>query len=117
LLTPTGLVGTPVPLPVANPADVVFYNGNSYSVGFGTHPIRGLTATAIFSKALSDTESSQVNSRNSNENLNIQIVYHLRKLDVEAGYLKLNQGFSASGLPPTMVGSYYFAIKRWFNIF
>ncbi len=116
-LTPTGLVPTPVPLPVADPANVVFYNGKSYSVGFGMHPIRGLTISAIFSKALSDTQSSLISSSNSNENLNFLLVYHLRKLDVNAGYLKLNQGFSASGLPPTMVGSYFFGIKRWFNIF
>ncbi len=33
LLTSTGLVATPVPLPVINPAAVVLYNGKSYSVG------------------------------------------------------------------------------------
>lgn len=117
ILTPVGLVPTPVPLPAVNPADVVFYHGDSYSVGFGFHPIRGLTVSGIFSKALSDTKSSQVPSNNHNNNLNIIVVYHLRKLDFNGGYFKLNQGFSASGLSPTTEGSYYFGIKRWFNIF
>lgn len=117
ILTATGLVPTPVPLPVVNPADVVFYRGDSYSVGLGMHPVRGLTISGIFSKALSDTQSMQVPSNNNNTNLTFIVVYHLRKLDFQAGYLKLDQGFSASGLPPTMVGSYYFGIKRWFNIF
>ena len=47
LLTSTGLVATPVPLPVINPAAVVLYNGKSYSVGLGANPIRGLTLSAI----------------------------------------------------------------------
>lgn len=117
LLTATGLVATPVPLPVVNPADVVLYSGKSYSAGIASTPIRGLTISGIFSKALSDTQSNELGSRNSDENFNILMVYRLRKLDFQAGWLKLNQGFSASGTPPTMVGSYYFGIKRWFNIF
>jgi hypothetical protein len=117
LLTATGLVPTPVPLPVVNPQDVVLYNGKSYSVGIASTPIRGLTISAIFSKALSDTQSTQLSSSNNNENVNVLVVYHLRKLDFQAGYLKLNQGFSTSETPPTMIGSYYFGIKRWFNIF
>ena len=117
LLTATGLVPTPVPLPVITPDGVVFYNGKSYSVGIGSHPLRGLTISGIFSKALSDTQSTQASSSNSNENLNFIAVYHLRKLDFQAGFLKFDQGFSVSGTPPTMIGSYYFGIKRWFNIF
>jgi len=117
LLTASGLVPTPVPLPVVNPAAVVLYNGKSYSVGIGSHPVRGFTVSGIFSKALSDTVSTQISSNNSNEYYNFILVYHIRKLDFNAGYLKLNQAFSVSGLPPTMVGSYYFGIKRWFNIF
>ncbi len=117
LLTATGLVPTPVPLPVVNPEAVVLYNGKSYSVGIGSHPVRGFTVSGIFSKALTDTTSTQVSSNNSNTYYNLIVVYHLRKLDFNAGYLKLNQGFSASGTPPTMLGSYYFGIKRWFNIF
>jgi hypothetical protein len=117
LLTAAGLVPTPVPLPVVNPEAVVLYNGKSYAAAFSSHPIRGLTFTALYSKALSDTESSQTTSSNSNKNLNFFIAYHLRKLELNAGFSKFEQGFSVSGSPPTMVGSYYFGIKRWFNFF
>jgi hypothetical protein len=115
--TAIGLVPTPTPLPVVNPEAVLFYNGDSYSLGFGTHPVRGLTISGIFSRALSNTQSSLTSSRNSNSNLDFTVVYHFRKLDFDAGYLKFNQSFSASGTPLTMIGSYYVAIKRWFNIF
>ena len=48
--------GTPVPLPVINPAAVVFFNGKSYAAGLGANPVRGLTLSATFAKALSSTE-------------------------------------------------------------
>ena len=115
LLTSTGLVTTPVPLPAVNPAAVVLYNGRSYSAGLGANPIRGLTLTAMFSKALSATESNSTTSNNNNENLNFLMTYNVRKLSFMAGYGRLVQGFSVSGTPPTMVGSFYVGISRWFN--
>ena len=45
------------------------------------------------------------------------MTYHFRKLDFSAGYSRLVQGFSLSGTPPTMVGSFYVGISRWFNFF
>lgn len=117
LLTSTGLVATPVPLPVINPAAVVFYNGKSYSAGFGAHPIRGLTLTAIYAKALSTTQSTSTSSNNNNENLNFLMTYNVRKLSFIAGYSRLDQGFSLSGTPPTMLGSIYVGVSRWFNFF
>jgi len=117
LLTSTGLVATPVPLPVVNPADVVLFNGRSYSAGLGAHPIRGMILTALFAKALSDTQSNSISSNNNNENLNFLLTYNVRKLGFIAGYSRLVQGFSASGTPPTMVGSIYVGISRSFNFF
>lgn len=117
LLTATGLATTTVPLPVINPADVVFFNGKSYSIGLGTHPLRGLTLAANFAKALSTTDSSSVNSRNNNENVYAFMTYHVRKISLLAGYSRLVQGFSVSGTPPVMVGSFYVGVSRWFNFF
>ena len=117
LLTSTGLVTTPVPLPVINPADVVFFNGKSYSAGFGANPLRGFTMSATFAKALSSTESTSTNSRNNNENLNVLATYNFRKLSFITGYSRLVQGFSLSGNQPAMVGSFYVGISRWFNFF
>jgi hypothetical protein len=117
LLTSTGLVSTPVPLPVISPAAVVLFNGKAYSAGIGAHPIRGLTLSAIYAKALSTTESNSANSNNNNENLNLILTYNIRKVSFISGYSRLVQGFSLSGAPPTMVGSIYVGISRWFNFF
>jgi hypothetical protein len=117
LLTSTGLVPTPIPLPVITPGAVVFYNGKAYSVGLGTHPTHGLTVSAIFAKALSGTQSTSTTSNNNNENLNILLTYNFRKLSFISGYGRLVQGFSLTGTPPTMVGSFYVGVSRWFNFF
>ena len=117
LLTPTGLVATPAPLPVINPAAVVLYNGRSYSLGFGSTPVRGLVLSASYAKAVSGTNSNSQLSNNNNENMYFLMTYHFRKLNFLAGYDRLVQGFSASGIPPTMVGSFYAGISRYFNFF
>ncbi len=117
LLTPTGLVSTPVPLPIINPADVVFFNGKSYSAGIGANPVRGLSMSATYSKALSATESSSLNSRNNNQNLKVLITYNFRKLSFITGYSRLEQGFGLSGSQPAMVGSFFVGVSRWFSFF
>jgi hypothetical protein len=117
LLTTTGLVTTPVPLPSVNPASVVFYNGKSVSMGLGANPIHGLSLSAVYAKGLSNTVSSSTTSNNNNANLNFLLTYNVRKLAFNAGYSRLNQSFSLSGTPPTMLGSFYVGISRWFNLF
>jgi hypothetical protein len=117
LLTSAGLVATPIPLPVINPADVILYNGRSYSVGLGAHPVHGLTLTATYAKALSDTQSNSTRSNNNNEILNFLATYNVRKLKLISGYTRLVQGFSVSGTPPTLAGSFYVGVSRWFNFF
>ncbi|MDR3677208.1 MAG: hypothetical protein P4N24_17090 [Acidobacteriota bacterium] len=117
LLTTTGLVSNPVPLPAVNPAAVVFFNGKSYSAGFGANPVRGLTMSASYSKALSGTQSASLSSNNNNENINVLMTYNFRKLNFITGYSRLVQGFSVSGAPPAMVGSFFVGVSRWFNFF
>jgi hypothetical protein len=117
LLTSTGLVTTPVPVTALNPAAVVLFNGKSYSVGLGANPIRKLTFSAIYSKALSTTDITSTNSNNRTDNLNFLMVYNFRKLSFQSGYLRLVQGFSASGTPPALLGSFYVGVSRWFNFF
>jgi hypothetical protein len=117
LLTPTGLVATPIPLPAVNPAAVVLYNGRGYSLGFGSTPVRGLTLSAAYADARSATNSNSTLSNNNNENMYFLLNYRFRKLSFDAGYSRFLQGFSVSGNPPTMVGSMYVGISRWFNFF
>jgi hypothetical protein len=117
LLTSTGLVATPIPVTAINPAAVVLYNGKSYSVGVGSTPLRGFTLSASYAKALSATNSISTNSNNNSENMNFLLIYNFRKLNFNAGYSRLFQGFSASGTPPALVGSFYVGVSRWFNFF
>jgi len=117
LLTSTGLVATPIPVSVITPAAVVLYNAHSYSVGVGSSPRRGWTFSASYAKALGATESPSTTSNNSSENLNVIMIYQFRKLGFQAGYSRLLQGFSASGTPPALVGSYFLGVSRWFNFF
>ena len=117
LLTSTGLVSTPVPLPVVNPADVVLFNGKSYAFGFGSSPVRGLTLSASYSRALSNTNSSSIISNNNNQSMYFLMIYNFRKLYFNAGYSRLLQGFSTAGTPPALVGSLYVGVSRWFNFF
>jgi hypothetical protein len=117
LLTPTGLVATPIPVTVLPSSAVVLYSGKSYSVGVGSNPIRGLTLSATYAKALSGTNSNSILSSNSYGNMYFLLIYQLRKLSFQAGYLRLVQGFSASGTPPTLTGSYYVGVSRSFNFF
>ncbi len=117
LLTSTGLVSNPIPLPVVNPADVVLYNGKSYSLGVGSSPLRGLTLTASYARALSGTDSNSTSSNNKNENLYFMMVYQFRKVFFETGYSRLVQGFSITGTPPTLQGSFFVGVSRYFNFF
>jgi len=117
VLTATGLTATPVPLPAVNPAAVVLYNGKSYSAGIGSSPIRGLTLSAIYAKALSATNGNSTLSNNNSNNMYFLATYRLRKLNFQGGYLRLVQGFSASGAPPVLTGSFYVGVSRWFNFF
>ena len=117
LLTPTGLVATPIPVTVLPSSAVVYYSGKSYSAGIGSNPIRGLTLTATYAKAVSGTTSNSLVSSNNYGNLYCILMYHLRKLDFQAGYSRLVQGFSAAGTPQTIAGSYYVGISRWLDFF
>ena len=73
--------------------------------------------TAVYGKGLSATNSNSTLSNNNNTNMYFIVLYHLRKLDFQAGYTRLVQGFSISGTPPTMEGSVYVGISRSFNFF
>jgi hypothetical protein len=116
LLSATGLVSTPLG-PVLVPTDLIFYGGHAYGIGIGSNPVRRLQLTASYSRSFSNTLSGTTGSNNMNESLNARVSYNFRQLALNAGYSKFVQGFSASGLPPDMVGSYYFGISRWFNFF
>jgi hypothetical protein len=117
ILTGSGLVATPIPLPVVNPTAVILYGGRAYSFGMGATPVRGLSLSASYSQAQSSTENGSAGSNNNTAQLTARIIYLVRKIYFQAGYTKLVQGFSATGTPPSMLGSLYVGLTRWFTFF
>jgi len=117
ILTGSGLVATPIPVSVLSPTAVVLYGGRAYSFGLGATPKRGLSLSLAYSQAQSNTENGSANSNNDTSQLTARILYIVRKTYFQAGYARLVQGFSASGTPPSMLGSFYFGLTRWFSFF
>jgi hypothetical protein len=120
LVTPNGLVTSPVPVTILNPASVVFFGSDSYSVGVGASPVPRMTITASYSKAISNSQIGASNAtilNNFNQNANVVMYYTFRKLSFGAGYFRLVQGFSSSGVLPANLNSYYAGITRQFNFF
>jgi len=118
ILSAAGVTATPVPLPVVTPGAVILYGGRSYSFGFGATPVRGLTISASYAKALSNTSADGLSSsNNNNEQLLARIQYLVRKIYLQAGYLKFTQGFSEIAGPAAMTSSVYVGLSRWFSFF
>jgi len=117
ILTGAGLAPIPIPLPVATPSSVVLYGGHAYSFGIGSSPMKRLTLSASYARAMSDTVSNSLTSNNRTEMLTSQVNYQFRQMHFLGGFTKLVQGFSVVGGPPTMVGSFYIGVQRWFNFF
>ena len=107
-----------VPLAPVVPSNLlILYGGQSYSFSLSTSPIRGFTASAGYGKARSNTVDSGLASWNNNDQWNTLVQYQFRKMYFTGGYSKLLQGFSASGIPPANVSSFYVGVSRWFNFF
>jgi len=116
LLTTTGVTPLPpgVP-PVLVPT--VLYGGTTYSASLASTPIRGLTVvgSAIWSRT--NTGGEAINSNNTTQQAYVYLTYKVRKVYLNAGYSRLLQGFSASGLPPSTLSTYYVGLSRWFKAF
>ena len=121
LLTSTGIAVVPPGVPPQLLPTAVTFGGTSYSVGLGGTPVRGFTLNGSFVKAQYNTANGAASgvlfSNNRTEQVNGYLLYKFRKLNFVAGYSRLLQGFSASGLPPTALTSYYAGISRWFKFF
>ncbi len=117
LQTAAGLATVPIPSPLLPSGLLVLYGGKSYSVGLGSSPLRRLTVSASYGKANSNTFSDSLASWNQSEIFNTLFQYQFRKMYLTGGYSRLEQGFSASGVPPSNVSSFYIGVSRWFNFF
>ena len=116
VLTSAGLVALP-PTPGVPASNLILFNGDSYGGGLSATPVRRLTISGTFSRAISSTLNDVANSRNNTEIFNAQLQYHFRKIGMLAGYTMFTQGISASGVPPATANSYFIGVSRWFDFF
>jgi len=116
ILTSTGLVTIP-PTPGVPLTNLIVYGGNSYGGGISATPLRRLTLSASYNRAISDTLSSVTNSHNNTEIFNAQMQYHLRRIGLLSGFTRFSQGISAAGIPPGTANSYFVGVSRWFDFF
>jgi len=117
VLTSTGLIAGSILLTAVVPTAVVAYGGTAYSGSLAATPIRGLTISASYSRSASNTLSGDVASRNNTSQLYARVQYLIRRIYFQAGYLRLTQGFTASGIAPVSLSSLYVGLSRWFNFF
>ena len=117
LATGAGLVPLPIPSPVLPSSLVSLFGGSGYSFGLSSSPVKKLTLSAAYSNSSSNTTSNGISSTNENNQVNGLIQYQLRKLTVNSGYARLQQGFSQSGTQPQVVSTFYIGVSRWFNFF
>ncbi len=107
-----------LPPPGTIPADwLILYGGTSQGFSLSGNPIRNLSLGASYSKNRSNTDTGGVASWNRTEQVNAILNYRVRKLMFTAGYGRVVQGFSASGLPPGNVNSFFIGFTRSFNLF
>jgi hypothetical protein len=114
ILTPSGLTPSPIPIPTAQ---TILFDGSSYSLGAFATPSRGLVLSASYSRANSNTLGLSAASQTSTTQLVTLVQYRLRQVWIQGGFLRLSQGLSITGQPPTMNASFYMGISRWFNFF
>lgn len=115
--TASGVAQSPILVPVLTPASAILFAGDSYSIGLGSSPVKKLTIAASFAKANSNTNFSGVAQNSATSQYNAIFQYQLRKIYLNGGYSRLQQGFSTSMTGPAVISSFYFGISRWFNFF
>jgi len=76
-----------------------------------------MTFSATYLKANSNTTNQGIYSANRVEEEIFAWQYQFRKVGMNAGYNRIVQGFSASGVAPANFSSVYIGLYRWFNFF
>jgi hypothetical protein len=110
-----GAGGLITPEPTPGLTDLILFKGTSYGGGLSVSPIKRMSVSGSFSRAISDTLAA-TNSHNNMEILNAQLQYHLRKITLQAGYTRFTQGISAIGAPVNNT-SYFVGMTRYFDFF
>ncbi len=103
------------PQPTPGLTNYIIFSGSDYGGGLSVTPFGRLSVAATFSRAISNTLTTMT-SHNDTEVFNAQMQYHLRKIGLQAGYLRFTQGISAIGVPANTT-SFYVGMTRWFDFF
>lgn len=117
LATGSGLIPVPIPSPILPSSQISLYGGDSYSFSVASAPKRGLSISGSYAKSTSNTSSGGIASLNDNTEFNALFIYQVRKLYLNGGYARLEQGFSGSGSQPEVLSSFYIGVSRWFKFF
>jgi hypothetical protein len=115
VLTTQGLVPIPSEIPTPLVPQQVLYNAHNVGIG-GSVLLRRWVLTLNYSKANSAATGASQRSF-STALVNTRLQYRVRKMYLNMGFTKFQQGLSGLGNAPTQVNSYYFGISRWFNVF
>ena len=116
ILTAGGVVPNPLPNPIPL-TPILLYDGESYSYSVGGSPVRKLSFSGTYSRTHGHTFGATGTSKDVSELASFYMQYTLRKLYFNAGYSRILQGFSESGVPPASANSYYIGLSRWFKFF
>ncbi len=96
-------------------SDFITFGGTSYGGGFSVTPMRRLVVSGSYNRAISNT-IGETFSHNNTAIYNAQLQYHLRRIGLQAGYTRFDQGISAVGAPASNT-AYFAGITRWFDFF
>jgi len=110
-----GAGGVIQPEPTPGLTDFILFSGSSYGGGASVTPVRRLSISGSFSRAISNTIAATT-SHNNMEIFNAQMQYHLRRIGLQAGYTRFTQGISAIGAPVNST-TYFVGMTRWFDFF
>jgi hypothetical protein len=110
-----GAGGVITPVPTPGLTNFVLFSGSSYGGGGSLSPVRRLTLSGTFGRAISDTLAT-ANSHNDTQIMNAQLQYRFRRIGILAGYTRFAQGISAIGLPVSNT-SYFIGFNKWFDFF
>jgi hypothetical protein len=103
--------------PTATPglSNFILFSGSSYGGGISVTPVKRMTISGSFARAISNTLAA-TDSHNNTEIINAQLQYHLRRIGLDAGYTRFTQGISAIGAPINNT-TFFVGMTRWFDFF
>jgi hypothetical protein len=101
--------------PIPGLTNQIIYDGSNYGGSISLAPVSRMSISGSFNRSISNTLAATI-SDNSTEVFTAQMQYHLRRVGLQAGYLRFTQGISAIGAPVTST-SFFVGFTRWFNFF